>query len=91
MYALCTREVVVTFPVFEDRATPRSFYPMVVVDVILDRLAQGEPLAHICATPSMPSRRTVYGWLADPTFFSRYQAAVQAGIHARALKSTPKE
>lgn len=77
-----------TFPVFEDRVTPRSFYPAVVVEVIFERLAKGEPLAHICADAHMPSRRTVYDWFADAEFFSRYQIAVQAGIHARALKST---
>lgn len=77
-----------TFPVFEDRATPRSFYPAVVVEVIFERLAQGEPLSVICADPAMPSRRSVYDWFSNPEFFARYQTAVQAGVRVRALKST---
>lgn len=77
-----------TFPIFEDRATPRSFYPRVTVDTILERVALGEPLVSICADAHMPSRRTIYTWFGDPKFFSRYRAAVQAGIRARALKST---
>lgn len=67
------------FPVFSDRVTPRSFYPAVTVDVILERVAQGEPLAHICAEPHMPSRRTVYDWFADAEFFARYQQARTEG------------
>lgn len=77
-----------TFPEFSDRVTPRAFYPAVVVDVIFERLAQGEPLLSICADPTMPSRRRVYDWLGNPGIKARYQTAVQQGALARALKST---
>ncbi|WP_373683009.1 hypothetical protein [Paraburkholderia sp. UYCP14C] len=58
--------------------------------MLLKRLAQGEPLSRICADPGMPARRTVYTWFADAEFFARYESAVRAGIHARALKSTKR-
>lgn len=38
-----------------------------LIDEIVERLADGEPLAEICRSPHMPAWRTVYHWLeADP-------------------------
>jgi len=46
---------------------------------ILARLAAGESLRAICATPGMPSASTVCGWARkNPEFKRRYRAARKA-------------
>lgn len=40
-------------------------------DRILELLSDGVPLAAICRTPGMPSRRTVYRWRRDDPAFER--------------------
>jgi hypothetical protein len=55
----------------------------VVGSRILDRLAQGEYLAHICAEPGMPSRRTIYLWRdRNPEFAAALAIAREAQAEA---------
>jgi hypothetical protein len=35
-----------------------------IVDAVCARLAQGETMASVCLDPSMPTRTTLYRWLA---------------------------
>lgn len=52
------------------------------IDKIVERLACGEPMAQICADPSMPSFPTVLRWEdADPSFRERSARAREHGTH----------
>jgi hypothetical protein len=45
-------------------------------DAVLARIMGGESLRQICRDPDMPSRPTVYGWIANrPEFADRYARA----------------
>lgn len=61
-----------------------SLYDPALADVILDRLSEGESLRAICSTEGMPSRSTVFRWLADDEgFATKYAHAreAQAEVH----------
>jgi hypothetical protein len=54
-----------------------------MVDTICERLAQGQSLVEVCAPDDMPSRNTVYTWLARyPEFHDRYARARQVQADA---------
>jgi hypothetical protein len=56
-----------------------------VVQELLTRTENGEPLTQICADKRMPSRRTVYEWIeADEGFAAQFRAARARGVHALA-------
>lgn len=49
-------------------------------DEIVQRLSEGQPLAHICRDEHMPGLRTVYDWMeADESFAARIAHARVAG------------
>lgn len=51
------------------KGRPTTF-TQAVADKIAERLAAGEPLAHICRDPGMPAVRTVSDWKAKSEAFS---------------------
>ncbi|WP_408118272.1 terminase small subunit-like protein [Caballeronia grimmiae] len=66
------------------RHAGRRFFPSVIVDQIITRVAGGEALAVICDDASMPSRAAVYQWLSeDPLLSKRYTDAVRTAVLAR--------
>lgn len=67
-----------------------SSYTQEVADIICERLADGESLRTICATDGMPSRMSVFRWLADPVqvaFRDQYARAreEQAEFYAESI------
>ena len=53
-----------------------STYSVETTEVICERLVYGESLRQICCDETMPSRRTVFQWLAKyPEFARLYTAA----------------
>jgi hypothetical protein len=69
---------------FENRVLPRAYYPRATVDAVFDRLAAGESLRSITASPDMPARDTVYSWInQDAELKARFVEAQQRGIAAR--------
>jgi hypothetical protein len=57
-----------------------SVYTEELVEEICDRLADGEPLRHICRSDGMPSWRTVYDWLGqNEDFAARIARARELG------------
>jgi len=67
---------------------PHSYTPE-IGNELLRRFASGETIKHICEDDSMPSRSTIYEWIADKDredlreFHKRYEIAKKA--HALAL------
>lgn len=60
-------------------------YAPAIVDVICDRLADGESLRAICAAENMPNRSTVFRWLRSyPEFAALYAIAREAQADAYA-------
>lgn len=56
-----------------------------VIEELLDRTSEGEPLTKVCSDKRMPSRASVYSWLeSDKEFAGRFHAARARGIHALA-------
>lgn len=56
-----------------------------VIEKIIDRLSNGEPLRQICRDESMPPWRTVYGWMdADKELAARIARARDVGEDALA-------
>lgn len=54
-----------------------------VIEELLSRTEQGEPLSRVCADKRMPSRGSVYSWLeSDKSFADRFHAARARGVHA---------
>jgi len=57
-----------------------------IIDEIIARLSQGEPLAQICRDPAMPHQQTVYDWRErQPDFAARFGQARDAGFDHIAL------
>lgn len=51
-------------------------YDNALAELILDRMAEGESVAAICATPGYPERKIVRRWLATvPEFYAKFMAA----------------
>lgn len=62
-------------------------YPLEVklalIEEILDRISNGEPLRQICRSEGMPSWVAVYDWIdSDPIFASRFAHARELGEEA---------
>lgn len=56
-----------------------------VIEELLERTNNGEPLTRVCSDRRMPSRASVYSWLeSDKEFAGRFHAARARGIHALA-------
>lgn len=56
-----------------------------VIEQLLDRIAEGQPLSQICADSRMPGTSTVYRWLdEDEDFAGRFRARRAIGIHKMA-------
>ena len=51
-----------------------STYSVEIVDVIFERLIEGETLRQICSDKTMPGRRTVFQWLEKHPEFARMYA-----------------
>lgn len=63
---------------------PKTFSPK-IIDELLSRLENGEPLTQISRDKNMPSRIAVYDWLkVDEIFSERFHAARARGVHALA-------
>lgn len=59
---------------------PASYSPE-LADAILHRLEGGESMVKICESPGMPSRTTVFKWIAtDKAFADRYAHAKDVGL-----------
>lgn len=53
-----------------------------IIEELLGRTEQGEPLSRICLDPRMPKRRTVYDWIEkDEKFAAQFHDARARGIH----------
>lgn len=53
-----------------------TIYTDEIADIILTRLADGEPLTRICKEPDLPGLTTVYRWLeSDASFRDKYARA----------------
>jgi hypothetical protein len=62
----------------------RSYYPPVIIEMILERISKGEPLGSVCSDPGMPARQTWQTWCAqDSLLTDRYVAAQARGLLAR--------
>lgn len=62
-----------------------STFSRATVDTICERLAKGETLTAICASPGMPGYTTINRWLdKDEAFRSHYARARELGLHAMA-------
>lgn len=59
-----------------------SLYTEELVEEICERLADGEPLRHICRDDHMPSWRTIYRWLDDEELSARIAHARELGEQA---------
>jgi hypothetical protein len=61
-----------------------SRYTSEMATAICERLAQGEPLSHICRDSTVPDRATVLRWVADRVgdFHDRYTRAREIGFDA---------
>lgn len=56
-----------------------------LIEELIERTAQGEPLTRLCRDPRMPSRSIVYEWLeSDEGFAGRFRAARARGVHSLA-------
>lgn len=56
-----------------------SDFTQELVDLICERIAEGESLRKICADEDMPNKATVFRWLAaDETFSDQYARAREA-------------
>jgi hypothetical protein len=56
-----------------------------VVEEMLERLRNGEPLTAICKDARMPSTQSVYAWAeSDSDFSERFHSARATGVHALA-------
>lgn len=56
-----------------------------MLEELLTRLENGEPLTKICSDARLPSRRSVYSWVEnDKDFAARFHAARARGVHALA-------
>ena len=56
-----------------------------VIEELLTRIAEGEPLSKICDDKRMPSTTTIYRWLDDDEDFAgRFRARRAIGIHKMA-------
>lgn len=63
----------------------RAYHPLIRQQV-LDRVAAGEHLIHVCAEPGMPSYASFYAWSrAEPDFAESLAAARRRGAHRRRL------
>lgn len=59
-----------------------------MVDEIIERLSDGEPLAAICRDNGMPNPSTVYDWMnADPSLSQRFARAREDGFDAIARQA----
>jgi len=59
-----------------------------LIDEIVERLSEGEPLRAICRSPGMPHWRTVYHWLdADPQAATAIARARDEGHDAIAIQA----
>jgi hypothetical protein len=64
--------------------TTSAFYPNSVIDAMLERVANGEAMTRICATPGYPTRGAWYRWVTtDPVLAERYGEAVKQSIVRR--------
>jgi hypothetical protein len=61
-----------------------------VIEELLKRTEDGEPLTSVCADKRMPGRTTVYDWLeSDKAFAERFQRARARGVHALVESTLP--
>src|SRR5690606_532057 len=61
-----------------------SDYSEALVDAICERIANGESLRSICSDDDMPSKTSVFNWLAKhPEFLTKYARARE--VQAEAL------
>lgn len=61
----------------------QTTYDPAIVDQIIERLSNGEPLREICRSEGMPAWRTVYDWLrANEEFSTRFAQARELGEDA---------
>lgn len=57
---------------------PRITYSDELVSVILDRVANGEPLSKVCGTPNMPTRKSFFQWVKKyPEIEPAYKLAIE--------------
>jgi hypothetical protein len=68
-------------------------YSPELLDKILERIATGEALLHICKEAAMPNRVTVMEWLKKTDSMDSYEDAVRARAHiyAEQIVSIPDE
>jgi len=80
-------------PVGHPRNLAGVAYSPELLDKIIERIASGEALLHICKEDSMPNRVTVMEWLKKTNSLARYEEAVKsrAHIYAEQIVSIPDE
>ena len=72
----------------------RIMYSPELLSVILERVADGESLNHICSSEDMPSRKAFFDWVAkDPSIQAQYELAIslRADIHAEEILAIADE
>ena len=76
--------VAIVRPCLEPPAPGRpTIYSVEIADAILEHLAAGASLRHVCQADAMPDRSTVLRWLVrHEDFASRYQRAREIGRDA---------
>lgn len=68
-------------PVGHPRNLAGVAYSPELLDAIIERIAGGEALLHICKEVGMPNRVTVMEWLKKTDSMERYEEAVRARAH----------
>lgn len=68
-------------PVGPPRNLQGVAYSPVLLNAIIERIADGEALLHICNEAGMPNRVTVMEWLRKTDSMERYEEAVKARAH----------
>ncbi|QIN63123.1 hypothetical protein SBC1_31470 [Caballeronia sp. SBC1] len=70
------------------RHAGRTWFPPVIFDMIIERVAGGESVATICEDQSMPSKSTVYNAISeDPLLSKRFADATRTAVEKRAKQS----
>lgn len=80
-------------PVGHPRNLSGVAYTPELLDAIIERIAGGEALLHICKEDGMPNRVTVMEWLKKTNSIGRYEEAIKtrAHIYAEQVVSIPDD
>jgi hypothetical protein len=67
----------------------RKFFPRVIFEIGIERVAAGESLISICEDPGMPCHTTFRNALAEDVILqAEYAAAMRVQVERRAAKTT---